>query len=134
LDFLAAGKPSDVFNVGTGKGASVMEVLGLARETSGAPIDAQFAPRRPGDPAVVYADNRKARETLGWSPRYGLREIIDAKIEGREIAAPEVEAPPKVVNLMDALRKSLDSISATARKPAPMQAESRPAARKRARA
>src|SRR5438309_7743279 len=40
----------------------------------------------------------------------GLREIIDAKIEGREIVAPEVEAPPKVVNLMEALRKSLDSI------------------------
>src|SRR5690242_6296692 len=43
----------------------------------------------------------------------GLREIIDAKIEGREVVAPEVEAPPKVVNLMDALRKSLDSITAT---------------------
>jgi DNA end-binding protein Ku len=43
----------------------------------------------------------------------GLREIIDAKIEGREIVAPAVEAPPKVVNLMEALRKSLDSISAS---------------------
>src|SRR5712692_1008964 len=42
----------------------------------------------------------------------GLREIIDAKIEGREIVAQEVEAPPKVVNLMEALRKSLDTISA----------------------
>ncbi len=42
----------------------------------------------------------------------GLREIIDAKIEGREIVAPEVEAPPKVVNLMDALRKSLTTIEA----------------------
>jgi DNA end-binding protein Ku len=40
----------------------------------------------------------------------GLREIIDAKIEGREVVVPEVEAPPKVVNLMEALRKSLDSI------------------------
>ena len=47
----------------------------------------------------------------------GLREIIDAKIEGREIIAPEIEAPPKVVNLMDALRKSLDTISAS-KKPA----------------
>src|SRR5262245_1185768 len=64
----------------------------------------------------------------------GLREIIDAKIEGREVIAPEVEAPPKVVNLMDALRKSLDTISATARKPAPVRAEGPPAARKRARA
>jgi DNA end-binding protein Ku len=64
----------------------------------------------------------------------GLREIIDAKIEGREVIAPEVEAPPKVVNLMDALRKSLDTISATSRKPAPIGAEGRPVARKRARA
>jgi DNA end-binding protein Ku len=48
----------------------------------------------------------------------GLREIIDAKIEGREIVAQEVEAPPKVVNLMDALRKSLDSISASRKKTA----------------
>jgi len=42
----------------------------------------------------------------------GLREIIDAKVEGREIVTPEVEAPPKVVNLMEALRKSLDTIGA----------------------
>jgi DNA end-binding protein Ku len=48
----------------------------------------------------------------------GLREIIDAKIEGREIVAPEIEAPPKVVNLMDALRKSLDTISAGKKAPA----------------
>jgi DNA end-binding protein Ku len=41
-----------------------------------------------------------------------LRKVIDAKIAGREVVAPEIEAPPKVVNLMDALRKSLDSVSA----------------------
>src|SRR2546430_4157513 len=62
----------------------------------------------------------------------GLREIIDAKIEGREIVAPEIEAPPKVVNLMDALRKSLDTISG-AKKPT-AQAPRAPAERKRARA
>jgi DNA end-binding protein Ku len=68
----------------------------------------------------------------------GLRAIIDAKIEGREIVAPEVEAPPKVVNLMDALRRSLDSISTARKKPAALAAdekESRAAApKKRARA
>jgi DNA end-binding protein Ku len=60
----------------------------------------------------------------------GLRQIIDAKIEGREIVAPEVEAPPKVVNLMDALRRSLDTISASKKKPE--RVEERP--KKRARA
>jgi len=64
----------------------------------------------------------------------GLREIIDAKIEGREIVAPEVEAPPKVVNLMDALRKSLDSISAGKKKPAAPAARVADAPKKRARA
>ena len=76
LDFLAAGKASDVFNVGTGQGASVREVLDHSRRISGVDIAADFVARRPGDPAAVYADNRKAREVLGWSPRYGLEEII----------------------------------------------------------
>jgi DNA end-binding protein Ku len=63
----------------------------------------------------------------------GLREIIDAKIGGREIVTPEVEAPPKVVNLMDALRKSLDTISASKKK-TPLPAAGRMAPKKRARA
>jgi DNA end-binding protein Ku len=63
----------------------------------------------------------------------GLREIIDAKIGGREIVTPEVEAPPKVVNLMEALRKSLDTISAS-RKKTPLHAEGRAVSKKRARA
>ncbi len=76
LDFLAAGKASEVFNIGTGQGASVREVLDRSRRISGMDIAADFVARRPGDPAAVYADNRKAREILGWSPRYGLEEII----------------------------------------------------------
>ena len=63
----------------------------------------------------------------------GLREIIDAKIEGREVVVPEVEAPPKVVNLMDALRKSLDTISATKKAASPAVTRA-PAEKKRARA
>jgi DNA end-binding protein Ku len=55
----------------------------------------------------AYADEYQA----------GLREIIDAKIQGREIVAQEPEAPPKVVNLMEALRKSLDTISANRKNP-----------------
>jgi non-homologous end joining protein Ku len=76
-------------------------------------------------------------ETYSDDYQVGLREIIDAKIEGREIVAPAIEAPPKVVNLMDALRKSLASISATTRKGAPVDIHSRQArtgGRKRARA
>ena len=50
--------------------------------------------------------------------REGLQKIIDSKIAGEEFVAPPVEMPAKVVNLMDALRKSLDSVSATKQKPA----------------
>jgi DNA end-binding protein Ku len=64
----------------------------------------------------------------------GLREIIDAKVAGREIVAAEPETPPKVVNLMDALRRSLDSISATRKKPVSAQAPARAVQKKRARA
>ena len=50
--------------------------------------------------------------------RDGLRRIIDAKIAGEEIVAPELQDPPKVVDLMEALRRSLDSVSNTKKKPA----------------
>ena len=48
----------------------------------------------------------------------GLRQIIDAKIAGQEFVAPEVEEPPKVVDLMEALRRSLNAVSAEKKKPA----------------
>ena len=48
----------------------------------------------------------------------GLRKIIDAKIAGEEVVAPEVQEPPKVVDLMEALRRSLDSVSKEKKKPA----------------
>jgi DNA end-binding protein Ku len=63
----------------------------------------------------------------------GLRGIIEAKIAGREVVASKVETPTNVVNLMDALRKSLDAVSATKKKPAKATV-AKPAAKKRARA
>lgn len=50
--------------------------------------------------------------------RAGLQRIIDAKIAGQEVVTTAAEAPPKVVNLMEALKKSLDSVSATKKQPA----------------
>ena len=63
--------------------------------------------------------------------REGLQRIIDAKIAGEEVVAPAAEAPPKVVNLMEALRKSLDAVSTAKKKPAKAAAKS-DARRKRA--
>ena len=75
-------------------------------------------------------DLRGAARPADYKDEYreGLQRIIDAKIAGEEVVAPAVEAPPKVVNLMDALRKSLDAVSAQKKKPAKAAAE-KPAAR-----
>jgi UDP-glucose 4-epimerase len=76
LDFLRANDRSEIFNLGTGRGASVNEILVAARRISGVDIPAVQAGRRPGDPVSVYADSTKAQTVLGWRPRYGLDEII----------------------------------------------------------
>ena len=62
----------------------------------------------------------------------GLKAIIDAKIAGQEIVAPAAEAPPKVVNLMEALKKSLDAVSTQKKRPAKAVSEKPAAKRKRA--
>jgi DNA end-binding protein Ku len=64
--------------------------------------------------------------------REGLQGIIDAKIAGREIVAPATDAPPKIVNLMDALRKSLDTVSNKKKTPAKAVVAKPVAKRKRA--
>ena len=66
--------------------------------------------------------------------REGLQKIIEAKVAGEEIVTPEAEAPPKVVNLMEALKKSLDAVSTTKKKPAKAEAKTPAAAQKRKRA
>jgi DNA end-binding protein Ku len=49
--------------------------------------------------------------------REGLRKIIEAKVAGQEVVTPEEQEPPKVVDLMEALRRSLDAVSADKKKP-----------------
>jgi len=78
LDYLRGGGKNEIVNLGTGRGASVNEVLAAAEKAAGHPIPVERVGRRAGDPVSVYADNRKAREVLGWSPKYGLTEIVDS--------------------------------------------------------
>ncbi len=66
----------DVFNIGTGRGASVLEVVQAFEEVSGRPLPYRIGPRRPGDVAAVYADAAKAREQLGWVARRSLSEAL----------------------------------------------------------
>lgn len=68
---------SGCINLGTGIGTSVKEIITAAEEVSGKSCPVEIAPRRAGDPARLYADNRKAKEILGWQPKYtDIKEII----------------------------------------------------------
>ena len=62
-------KQVKVYNLGNGEGFSVREVIEACRQVTGKAIDAELAPRRPGDPARLIASCRRAKEQLGWRPR-----------------------------------------------------------------
>ncbi len=66
-----------IYNLGSGNGFSVREVIETAREVTGRPIPVVEAPRRPGDPARLIASSQKIKAELGWAPKYDdLREIL----------------------------------------------------------
>ena len=77
LEGVAARSARLIFNLGNGKGFSVLDVIESARRVTGHPIPAEIHPRRPGDPAVLVASSEKAIRDLGWKPRYTqLDEIV----------------------------------------------------------
>ncbi len=70
LSYLRHGGESDFFNLGTGRGQSVLEVIEAARRVSGRNITVRTEARRPGDPSYLVANAEKATEILGWEPSY----------------------------------------------------------------
>ena len=76
LDRLLSGGPSGFYNLGTGHGYSVMEVIEKAGEVTGRNIPLEKAGRREGDPPVLVASNKKAVEELGWKPELTNLESI----------------------------------------------------------
>ncbi len=64
------------YNVGTGRGYSVREIIDASERVTGRGIAIEEVERRPGDPPALYADNRKIREELGWEPKYTDAESI----------------------------------------------------------
>ena len=65
----------DVYNLGTGTGYSVLDVVHAFENASGVKINYQIAPRRPGDVAVCYSDPTKAQQELGWKAERGIEEM-----------------------------------------------------------
>ena len=78
INWLAAGNPSEVFNLGNGQGFSVSEVIRISEQVTGLPIQTETCPRRVGDPPMLISDSTKARQKLGWSPKFAhLDQQID---------------------------------------------------------
>lgn len=77
LDFLNNNDNPVVINLGTGDGNSVMDIINTSENITGKKANYVMNPRRPGDPAILVADNKKAKEVLGWMPKYKLDKIIE---------------------------------------------------------
>jgi UDP-glucose 4-epimerase len=71
-----------VFNLGTGVGYSVLEVLNEIESVVGVKLNRVISPARKGDPAVLMAAIDKAKDQLGWKPEASLNEIIYSSWQG----------------------------------------------------
>ncbi len=86
LEYMISGGKEVEFNLGTGQGYSVREVIETARKVTGKEIPVENASRRTGDPATLVADGAKARRVLGWEPRYSDLETIIRHAWGWELS------------------------------------------------
>ena len=78
LEKLLAGGSSDAFNVGTGRGHSVLETVRAVEQVVGRKVPRKIGPRRTGDPPVLVANSDKLKQTLGWKPKFTeLADIVE---------------------------------------------------------
>ncbi len=78
LEYLEQDNPTSAFNLGTNDGSTVREVFAVCEQVTGQAIPLKEQPRRPGDPAVLIADNTKAKNTLSWAPEKTLNEAVQS--------------------------------------------------------
>lgn len=76
LDYLLNGGESDIFNLGSGQGFTVKEIIETAKKVTEKEIKSVQAPRRSGDPAILIASSDKIKKKLGWSPKYDDVSVI----------------------------------------------------------
>lgn len=67
-----------IINLGTSKGYTVKELITATEQATGKPLPHEFGPRREGDPASILALNELAKNILGWTPKYDLKEMIES--------------------------------------------------------
>ncbi len=94
LDALREGKVKNrAFNVGTGTGSSVFEVLDGVRDQAGFDFDVEVGPRRAGDPAALIANCAAIEDELGWKAQLGLEDILESAWQARQNGPKPVPVP-----------------------------------------
>jgi UDP-glucose 4-epimerase len=84
---LAAGEALEpVYNLGSGDGSSVRQIMDTVREVTGIDFDPEIAPRRPGDPARIVASGELAARDLDWAMRHDLRDMVASAWQARQQA------------------------------------------------
>ena len=81
-----------VYNLGSGTGSSVREIMDTVREVTGIDFTPEVAPRRPGDPARIVASGDLARRDLDWQMRHTLRDMVASAWEARQAAPRDVSS------------------------------------------
>ncbi|MCB0663346.1 MAG: UDP-glucose 4-epimerase GalE [Saprospiraceae bacterium] len=84
LQYLEAHKNQDqveVFNLGIGEGATVLEAIHAFEKVTGEKLNYEIGPRRPGDVVAIYSNYEAAKNKLGWSPKMGIEEIMETAWE-----------------------------------------------------
>ncbi len=79
IKYLEQQKSSEgclIFNLGTGKGVTVLEAINAFEKVSGQKLNYEIGPRRAGDVVAIYANNDKAKNELGWNPKYNLDDMM----------------------------------------------------------
>jgi UDP-glucose 4-epimerase len=90
---LAAGQPVEpVYNLGSGDGTSVREIMTAIRTVTGIDFEPTINPRRPGDPARIVASGEKARRDLDWQMRHSLDEMVASAWDARSRAGDNYPA------------------------------------------
>ncbi|HBH39635.1 MAG TPA: UDP-glucose 4-epimerase GalE [Curvibacter sp.] len=94
LDYLERQAGCTAFNLGTGQGYSVLELVRAFEKASGQSVPYQIAARRPGDVAASYASPQRAARLLGWQPRRGLQEMCVDSWRWQQNNPAGYRAPP----------------------------------------
>jgi UDP-glucose 4-epimerase len=86
----------EIFNLGTGNGVTVLELIKAFEKVSGETLNYKIGPRRAGDVVEVFANNNKARTLFGWEPKYDLDAMMDTAWRWEQVLAASKPATSAV--------------------------------------